>query len=349
MSETLEKTLELKPIVDATGELNNNEIEGKGKDEENLGFEAVTSELDSNDTDKAELHQSWMDDEQLSELARIKRNNEITRGVVRSVGYKKIRILEDGHYVTKEVEVAFIMLEGGVLAYCPAHEFSAHQFKSLNGFTGTIQDVVIDELDLENRLALVSVKKADEIKKQRFYAELEELERKGKLTGKTFEGVVSGYNPKTERIFVKVNGADCYMLKYDWDWGRVRNLGDIIERGEKIKVKVIRFDKDRDLIRVSRKDTMPDPFEILENLKDMETVAGIVSEVHPIHGIFVQLDVGLEVKGMKPSYLEEPVVGDIVACKVRKIDRKNRRAKVVIVSYPRGKKKRKDIGSFLFE
>jgi small subunit ribosomal protein S1 len=52
---------------------------------------------------------------------------------------------------------------------------------------------------------------------------------------------------------------------------------------------------------------------------------------------------------MKPAYLEEPIVGDIVSCTVRSIDKKKRHAKVVIVGYPRGKKKRKDLGAFLFE
>ena len=293
--------------------------------------------------------QSWTSEEQLEELARYRRNNEIVRGVVQSVGTKKTRVLEDGKYVEKEMDVAVFLLEGGVTAYCPENEFSEYEFKSLNGFTGSIQEFIIDHLDIEGKMAAVSVKKADRIKRNRLFSQLEDMETKKSLKDATFKGTVSGYNPQTNRIFVRVGGADCFMMANDWNWGRVRDLASQIERGTTIEVKVLRFDKERELIQVSRRHAIEDPFKKLEQLKDMQTVAGKVTGVDPIHGIFVQLDVGLEVKGIKPRTLEEPVVGDIVSCSIRSIDRAKRHAKVVIVNYPRGKKQRKDVGAFLFE
>ncbi|KZE68035.1 ribosomal protein S1 domain protein [Fictibacillus phosphorivorans] len=295
------------------------------------------------------MTQSWTTNEQLNHLAQIKRDREIVKGVVTSVGSKKAKVLENGKYVPKQVEVATFLLEGGVTAYCSKDEFSEFEFKSLNGFTGTMQEFVIEHLDLEDKIAIVSVKKADDIKKAKFFNQLQQLEASGDLKNQVFEGTVWGVNPKSRRVFVRVNGADCFMLPNDWSWERGRNIEQSVDRGEKITVKVRRFDKEQGLIQVSRRHTMEDPFKKLEALMGMDTVAGRISGVDPVHGIFVQLDVGLEVKGIKPSYLEEPVVGDIVACKVRTIDKKNRHAKVVLVSYPRGKKKRKDVGAFLFE
>lgn len=295
------------------------------------------------------LTHSWSNEEELDVIYRAWRNNEILKGVVRSVGFKDFRVLENGSYIKKRVEILSFVLEEGIIAYCPAHEFSEHQYNSLTGFVGTIQEFIIENVDLEEGIALVSVRKADEIKKQRFWDELESLQEKGQLSDKIFDGTISGFNPETERIFVRVNGVDCFMLKYDWDYGRIRNIQEQIERGATIKVKVLRFDKERQLVQVSRKDTFEDPFNKLEELKEQEAIAGKVTAVDTRHGIFVQLDVGLEVKGMKPRHLPEPVVGDIVTCRVREIDRKNRRCKVVIIGYPRGKKTRKDIGAFLFE
>ncbi|RHW35967.1 S1 RNA-binding domain-containing protein [Neobacillus notoginsengisoli] len=292
--------------------------------------------------------QSWSSDLQLENLARLKRNREIVRGVITSVGTKKGKVLEEGKYVEKETEIAVFLLEGGVTAYCPANEFSDYEFKTLNGFTGTMQEFIIDHLDLEDKTAVVSVKKADQIKKEHFFNELESLEAAKKLNDKVFEGTVWGFNPRSRRVFVRINGADCFMMPNDWSWER-RNLETEVDRGEKVQVKVLRFDRENNLIQVSRRHTIEDPFKKLERLKDMSTVAGKVSGVDPIHGIFVKLDAGLEVKGIKPSYLEEPIVGDIVSCTIRNIDRKKRHAKVVIVGYPRGKKNRKDLGSFLFE
>lgn len=295
------------------------------------------------------LTQSWSSEADLENLARLKRNREIVKGVITSVGTKKAKVLEDGKYIEKELEIAVFQLEGGVVAYCPSTEFSEYEFRSLNGFTGTMQEFVIDHLNLEDKTAVVSVKKADQIKKERFMDELQALHDNNALQNKVFEGVVWGMNPKTRRVFIRINGADCFMLPNDWSWERSRSIEHQVERGEKVQVKVLRFDRENNLIQVSRRHTLEDPFKKLERLKDMATVAGKISGVDPVHGIFVQLDVGLEVKGIKPSHLEEPSVGDIVSCSIRSIDPKKRHAKVVIIGYPRGKKKRKDLGSFLFE
>ncbi|WP_374717737.1 S1 RNA-binding domain-containing protein [Neobacillus sp.] len=294
------------------------------------------------------LTQSWTTDEQLENLARMKRNREIVQGVITSIVTKKAKVLEGDKYEDKEMEVAIFLLEGGVTAYCPATEFSDYEYKSLNGFTGSKQEFIIDHFDLESKTAVVSVKKADQIKKEKFYNELEALNESGELQQRVFEGVVWGFNPKTRRIFVRINGANCFMLPNDWSWER-RNVEHQIQRGETIQVKILRFDKEQDLIQVSRRHTLEDPLKKLERLKDMQSIAGRITKVDPVHGIFVQIDVDLEVKGIKPSYLEEPIVGDIVSCVIRSIDREKRHARVVITGYPRGKKKRKDLGSFLFE
>lgn len=280
---------------------------------------------------------SWSNDAQLDDLARFKRDREIVRGVVTSIS------------IIKDKEIAFLLLENGVTAYCPAEEFSAHEFRSLNGFAGTMQEFIVTNLDLDQEVAIVSVKQADEMKKAKFLSQLEVLEQSELLHTFEFDGVVTGMNPANRNIFVRINGVDAVMYANDYSWDRSRRIEEQVQRGEKIKVKVIRFNKENNSIRVSRRHTLEDPFVKLEALQNHSAVAGRVTGVDPVHGIFIQLDVGLEVKGVKPNQLEEPIVGDIVSCRVRSIDKEKRQAKVVITGYPRGKKKRKDVGAFLFE
>lgn len=280
---------------------------------------------------------SWANEAQLEELARFKRNREIVKGVVTSIS------------IIKDKEIAFIQLENGLITYCPAEEFSAHEFRTLNGFAGTIQEVMVDTINLEQEIATVSVKKADEIKRNVFFAQLDALEKSEELHNFEFDGTITGYDSARRLIFVRLNGVDCIMYAQDYSWERSRRIEDQINRGEKIKVKIIRFNKERNTIRVSRRHTMEDPYLKLEALQSHSSIAGKVTGVDPVHGIFIQLDVGLEVKGIKPNQLEEPVVGDIVTCRIRSIDKEHRQARVVITGYPRGKKQRKDLGSFLFE
>lgn len=295
------------------------------------------------------LKQSWGNEEELSVLAAARRNKEIMKGVVSAVSLKTSKVLEDGKYVQKEMEIAEFLLEGGIKAYCTANEFANREYRSLTGFVGTFQEFIVQEIILDDHIAFVSVKEADEIKKSQFWNELESANQADELSNKTYQGVISGYNPETENIFVRINGIDCFMLKYDWDHGRVRDVSSLVERGTTIDVKVLRIDRERGIIQVSKKATTLDPFEKLESMKDAKAIVGKVTTVHAIHGIFVMLDNGIEVKGLKPARVEEPVVGDIVTCVVREINKKKRHCKVVITGYPRGKQRRKDIGGFLFE
>lgn len=282
---------------------------------------------------------------QLEQAATLVRTKEIVPAVVKSVGTQTVEI--GGEALKKEI--AYLELHNGLRAICPAEEFSEHEFASLNGFTGTIQYVVLTHIDLETGTTAASVKQADRIKKTNFKNVLSAAMEADNLLDHEFDGVVAGFNPATNKVFVRVNGTDCYMFPSDWDWNRNRNIEDVIERGQEIKVKVVRCDLSQDLYQVSRRHTIKDPWSEVEQLKNMNTVAGKVTTVHPIHGIFIKLDNGLEVKGQKPNKMESPDVGDVVTCAVREVDKENRRAKVVIVGYPRGKRKKKDLGGFLFE
>lgn len=292
--------------------------------------------------------QTWSQDD-LEHLARVHRNREIIQGIVQSVGFLNMPVDQgNGSFKTEETEVAIFRLEGDVKAYCPANEFSERSFKTLNGFVGTQQNIIISRLDIRNQIAIVSVKQADQQNRESFWNTIEYLEKKEALQDEVFEGVVYGINPEKETIHVRVNGTDCFMLRQHWDWNRNTDVTAIVDRGETINVKVLRFDKERNMIQVSRRDTMEDPFKALDQMKAMEVVVGRVSGVDPIHGLFVQLEQGVVLKASKPRHLEEPIVGEIVSCRILSIDAKNRRGKVIIVGYPQGKKKRKDLGSFLF-
>ncbi|MCM3441369.1 S1 RNA-binding domain-containing protein (plasmid) [Metabacillus halosaccharovorans] len=296
------------------------------------------------------LKQSWTDDVELEVLAAARRNREILKGVVTSVSTKSTRVLEEGKYVQKEMEVAEFLIENSsIKAYCSAHEFSEHEFRSLSGFVGSFQEFIVQDILLDDQIAFISVREADQIKKEVFWEELINADQKDKLSETTYQGVISGYNPETQNIFVRINGMDCFMRRNDWDHGRVRDIASLVDRGTPVDVKVIRIDKERNLVQVSKRATTEDPFNQLEPLRNARAIAGKVTTVHAIHGIFIKLDNGLEVKGLKPSNIEEPVVGDIVTCRIRTIDKKNRHCKVVITGYPRGKKNRKDLGGFLFE
>lgn len=283
-------------------------------------------------------------------LENARKTGEAVVAMVRQSGTRKVPMYDEEakKVVTKDVECAIFELEGGVKGFCPVHEFSEYQHKSLIGFIGTVHEVIILQIDSEAKVAVVSVRMANQLKRADFWRTIESLQEANTLSEKTFEGTITGYNEDTKTIFVKVNGQDCYMKHYDWDHQRKR-LSEVATRNKKIEVKVLRFDKENHIVQVSRKATIPDPMEQIKQFKKDQGVVGAVTAVHPIHGIFVQVVPGFQIKASKPRHLETPVVGDVVSLRITSIDEENRQARSVIISYPQGKKKVKDAGAFLYE
>ncbi len=293
---------------------------------------------------------SWTNEEELSMLAEKSRFGEIVTGVVRSVAMMKVPVVRsNGDTEFVEEETMNVALPGGVTGYCPASEFRERDFKTLRRFVNTKQQFLITKIDLDNKMAILSEKQAAEKTRSVFWEEIKGLSESEQLQDKVYEGTVSGYNQDKGIIYVRIQGQDCYMFRNDWQWTQTRRPIIDAQAGETIQVKIIRFDEEAKVVQVSRKATQPDPFDYLTTLKINTTIAGRVERVDPIHGLFVKVEEGVVLKAGKISALEEPAVGDFVTCVVKRISPEERRGKVVITDYPRGKRKRQDLGSFLFE
>lgn len=290
---------------------------------------------------------SWSDNEGLEELVKQKRFDEIVTGVIRSIKPMNMPIETEKGHVTKMVETFVVALPNGITGYCPVLDFSERTHKSYTRFVGLSYSFVIKNVDLENQIAIVSGKIAEQMGIEKFWNEIEELEKNNLLKEKTYQARITGYNQTAGIIHMTVNGQPAYMYRKEWSWSE----RDIVDpnNGETIDVKIMLVDKEGKAVRVSRRLAIPDPFIFMDSLKVGEIVAGKIEQVHPIHGIYVQLENGVSLKAGKVRHLEEPEAGDIVTCRVQRLDPLNRKGKVVIISYPQGKRRKKDLGSFLFE
>lgn len=291
---------------------------------------------------------SWTDQEALEALAEKFRFQEIVDGVIRSSIHMKLPVIrEDGTKEEVEEDTLIVQLPGGITGYCAASEFRERDYRSFARFIGTTQAFVITDLNLEHQIALLSEKKAAARLRDMFWDEIVAAEEEGTLQEEVYDAVVSGYNQQKGIIYARINGQDAYMFRREWSWYE-REIVDA-QVGETIQVKIELFDKENRILRISRRKALPDPFDFLTTLRKDQLIAGKVAAVHPIHGLFVEVENGVVLKAGKIRQLEEPSVGDVVTCRVRSITPEKRQGKLMIIDYPRGKRKRKDLGSFLFE
>ncbi|WP_028393935.1 hypothetical protein [Bacillus cihuensis] len=291
---------------------------------------------------------SWNDQEELEDLARKARIGEIVQGVVRSSSFMKIPVIRgNGQTQMVEEETLIIALPGGITGYCPASEFWDRDYSSMVRFIGTTQNFIITRLDQPTQMALLSEKQAGKQIRDSFWDDLIELDKNDSLQDETYDAIVVGYNQQKGVVHLRINNQDAYMYRSEWSWSE-RPIVDA-QNGEKIQVKIIQIEPNEKLVRTSRKLAQPDPFDFITKLKVGQLIAGRVEAVHPVHGLFVEVENGVVLKAGKVRALEEPEKGDFVTCRVRSINAEERKGKLMIINYPRGKRKKKDLGSFLFE
>ncbi len=142
-----------------------------------------------------------------------------------------------------------------------------------------------------------SRKKANVVVSRRAYLEEERDElRKGILDhvqeGDTIEARVK--NITDYGVFMDLGGLDGLMHVTDMSYGKVGHPGDICKVGDLLKVKVIRFDRERGRISLGLKQTKSDPWIDLEERyhPDMRVKGKVTNTTK--YGAFIEIEEGVE-------------------------------------------------------
>jgi len=172
---------------------------------------------------------------------------------------------------------------------------------------------------------------------RRIILEREREERRSKTLetiseGEIFEGVVK--NITNYGVFVDLGGLDGLLHITDMSWGRIKHPSEMLSVGDKIELKVLKFDDDKGRVSLGLKQTTPDPWNSVEEKYPVgSSVQGnIVSIVN--YGAFVELESGIDglvhisdlswTKKIKhPSKIVS--IGDVVDVVVLSIDPSQRR------------------------
>jgi small subunit ribosomal protein S1 len=142
-----------------------------------------------------------------------------------------------------------------------------------------------------------SRKKANVVVSRRAFLEEErDVLRKGLLEhvqeGDTIEARVK--NITDYGVFMDLGGLDGLMHVTDMSYGKVGHPGDLCKVGDLLKVKVIRFDRERGRISLGLKQTKSDPWVDLEaRYRPGMRVKGKVTNTTK-YGAFIEIEEGVE-------------------------------------------------------
>jgi len=216
----------------------------------------------------------------------------------------------------------------GARAFLPGSQVDLRPVRNLDGMKGTTIDVAIIKLNKKRGNIVVSRKQLlEEEQNEKKSKTLEHLEEGAILTG-----VVK--NLTEYGAFVDMGGIDGLLHITDMSWGRLTHPRDLVNVGDQIQVKILKFDKDKQRVSLGFKQLTPDPWLDAEHRYPVGAhVAGRVISVTD-YGAFVELEQGIEglvhvsemtwSKRMKhPSKLVN--VGDQVECIVLNVNPTERR------------------------
>ncbi|AXL40720.1 30S ribosomal protein S1 [Campylobacter jejuni] len=166
---------------------------------------------------------------------------------------------------------------------------SQYGFKETNNIIGKMFKVKIIKIDKDEQSIIVSRKKTldDERRKRK------ELINNVAQQEDLIEGIVKKIT--TYGMFVDVGGVDGLVHYSEISYKGPVNPGTLYKEGDKVPVKVIKYDKERKHLSLSIKAALPDPWsEIKDTLDVGDTIKVIVSNIEP-YGAFV--DLGNDIEG----------------------------------------------------
>jgi len=181
-----------------------------------------------------------------------------------------------------------LSVDVGVIAFMPSTQVDVRPLHNLDSFLG--QDIAVKVVKLNRKRNNVVVSR-------KLAMEDEITVRKSSLLGHLSEGdLVSGVvkNLTDYGAFVDLGGIDGLLHVSDMSHGRVAHPSSVLQVGQEITVKVLKFDHDKERISLGLKQVQPDPWEtIFDRYADGMKVVGRVVSVTD-YGAFVELEAGVE-------------------------------------------------------
>ena len=176
----------------------------------------------------------------------------------------------------------------GMPAFLPGSQVDLDSSSDLDAIVGEQMEVRIVKLNRTRGNVVVSRRQVlEEQLRARKEATLAKLSEGDVITGSVKS--LTGYG-----AFVDLGGLDGLLHVTDISYRRIQSPSEVLNVGDEITAKVLRFDPQQERVSLSLKLLQPDPWQgAQERYKEGDRVSGCVVSVTD-YGIFVELEPGVE-------------------------------------------------------
>ena len=255
--------------------------------------------------EKAKRVETWHALEELFE------NDEIVKGTI-----------------SNKVKGGFTVDIGSVRAFLPGSLVDVRPIRDTTHLEGKELEFKVIKLDQKRNNVVVSRRAVMEAENS---AEREELLNKLE-EGMEIDGIVK--NLTDYGAFVDLGGIDGLLHITDMAWRRIKHPSEVVEVGQDLKVKILKFDRERNRVSLGLKQLGTDPWDNLSETYPIGTITPARVTNLTDYGCFAEIADGIEGlvhvsemdhtnKNVHPSKIVQ--VGDEVNVMVLDIDEERRR------------------------
>jgi small subunit ribosomal protein S1 len=176
----------------------------------------------------------------------------------------------------------------GVHAFMPASQADLKPHPNVDEWIGQEIECKVIKLNRKRDNVVVSHRKAlEEENNQRKAVLLDHLVEGAVLTGRV-------KNLTDYGAFVDLGGIDGLLHMTDLSWTRVSHPSEVVQAGQEVEVKVLKFDREKERVSLGMKQLAPDPWEaVTSQFHPGDHATGKVVSVTD-YGAFVELQPGVE-------------------------------------------------------
>ncbi|WP_201534473.1 30S ribosomal protein S1 [Psychrobacter immobilis] len=244
-------------------------------------------------------------------LEKIADNDEIVKGIISS-----------------KVKGGFTVDIGSVRAFLPGSLVDVRPIRDTTHLEGKELEFKVIKLDQKRNNVVVSRRAVMEAENS---AEREELLNKLE-EGIEIEGIVK--NLTDYGAFVDLGGIDGLLHITDMAWRRIKHPSEVVEVGQDLKVKVLKFDRERNRVSLGLKQLGTDPWDNVGGTYPVGSVVKARVTNLTDYGCFAEISEGIEGlvhvsemdhtnKNIHPSKVVQ--VGDEIEVMILDIDEERRR------------------------
>lgn len=229
--------------------------------------------------------------------------------------------------ITNRVKGGFQVNLKGVTAFLPGSQVDVVPVKDHDKIVGKVLDFKVLKFDRVKPNVIVSHRAVASAVRERLRLDtLEKIEE-----GKVVEGVVKGVTDYG--AFIDIGGVDGLLHISDISWARITHPSQRLSIGDRISVKVLKYNHEEGKVSLGLKQTKPEPWSTAKERYQVgtKTKGRVVNTAD--YGAFIELEEGIEgllhiseIGWLKIKHPSEKIkIGDTVEVMVLDVDQQNKR------------------------